>query len=894
MHDREKPEPPYSDRHGLEERVERALRSSRSAADVEMLARNVLTELASVVPIVQAALYVIDSEETTGPESRGSRRRPEPRLRMAASYAGTGDVGKSFALGEGLVGECARERRKLSVSDVPAEHFRIRSGLGVSAPRQLTFVPVSGANPVAAVLELATFEPLQPRDERFIARLAEGLAPIFHDRLPSFRRDQASRSSGPSLGSRHGSASEASRYRPELFARMGHELRTPLNSLLVLSQMLAENTDKNLTPKQMAFAQAINASGNELLALINEILELAKIESNALSVEPAEMTLEHLREHLELSFRQVAAQKGVAFRVDMRGALPAAIVTDPRRLQQILRNLVSNALELTEKGAVSLSVSPARFGWSSDHALLNQAQAVIAFGVSRSGGSSPSGERNAFGDVFGDAREGAQPALAHLHCTVSREVARLLGGELRVGAPDAGSTVTLYLPAVYDAPKVSVSAAALEESPDIGEKSPRVALPVASNGAEPEPAPAQARLMRTEDRVILTVAGDAGLEEALFRSAGARGYRSVTTTNIMSEMAAPTKALPAAVLLDLRAKDLEGWIVLDQLRQDPATRHIPVAVLVASEHALKARRMGAAVVLEQASPARVDAALTELELYAAERERRVLFVQLGAAPADKEILSLITAEGVDVRVTHSPEEGLAALRTERFHACIWSFDAAERGDLSSLDALPPLEQTPIIVYTGRPLKPEAALQLRKCSSTLMLKSAASAERLLHELSLHLYRPEAAYSSSQRHVLAKAARHPPELAGLRVLLIDADVRNVFAMTSALERHGALVSYADNVQGGLSLIDGEPSIAAVLSDAGLALENDHELLRHLRHARHPALPFIALASEPSATEQEGCLGAGASHYAAKPIAARRLISRLRVACADGAERGLVVCR
>jgi signal transduction histidine kinase/CheY-like chemotaxis protein len=670
----------------------------------------------------------------------------------------------------------------------------------------------------------------------------------------------------------------SSRSKAEFLANMSHELRTPLNSLLILSKLLVDNPEGNLTPKQVTFARTIHSSGNDLSKLINDILDLAKLESGTLIAEPCEITLTNLRAHVEQSFADVARQKALDFSVKIQDSVPESIVTDAKRLHQIVKSLLSNAFRFTERGHVSLVITLASYGWTRDNERLNRSESVIAFSVSDSGVGIPDEQQNVIFEAF--AHAGGMPkrrlGATGLGLSIARELAKLLGGELRVvSVPGSGSTFTLYLPSYFQPGQEPGRYAALEPTDPHGSRSGVAAL------ATPPARDGDSAVLANDDRVLLALELEPELTRSLLAWSSASGFTRVTSAAALADVAVIAKLDPAGILLDLQPAGLDRWVVLERLAQDPATRHIPVAVLAAPEHGRRARRVGAVAVIDPAAASgELEGALRDLEFFGRGRARRLLLVCTDPRECH-DAAGLLGGEGVELSLVSTAQEIREVLAGPRFHAAVVSLAGPEA--LACLDALlAGAGQLPLIVYAGRALSPEQKRALRQRAAACNLTTVESEERLLQQACIHMHRPSSMLSPAQHRLLAPAAERVPELAGIRILLIDDDVRNVFAMTSALERHGASVAYADNGKAGLELMDTAPDIAAVLVDIVLPDMDGYQVIREIRQrARGEFLPVIAVTAKAMSADRDRCFQAGATHYIAKPLDARDLISALRVA-------------
>jgi signal transduction histidine kinase/DNA-binding response OmpR family regulator len=708
---------------------------------------------------------------------------------------------------------------------------------------------------------------------------------------------------------------QTSQSKSEFLANMSHELRTPLNSLLILSKLLLENIEGNLTAKQLTFARTIHSSGNDLLLLINDILDLSKLEAGMLSVEPCEITLTNLRAHLEQGFIDVAAQKSVEFSMEIRPGVPESIVTDVKRLHQILKNLLSNAFKFTERGHVSLTIMQANYGWAREHERLNAAESVVAFSVTDTGMGIPEAQQRTIFEPFqaGGLSSRQRGGGKGLGLAIARELAKLLGGELGVvSVPGSGSTFTLYLPSHAMAARGQYAPgrsadSRRQNSGAVWSGAPGGAAPISQSSVAPaadgvtlDGAASAAGLSRAAgdhgeaggevgapgsvamrpERVLLVLDLDPELTRRLVQQAQKRGFTTLTSSDAVTDASAIEKLQPGAIVLDLRPPGLDRWILLDQLAHTPATRHVPIAVLAAPERWQLARRMGAVATLQSAADEHVGRALHDLEFYAPGQTRRLLLMQANS-PEYYEAHAAVSGVGVDIVGVAGPSEAVSAMANQRFHSALLTLGTSE--PLTSVDAvLAEAGDMPLLVYAPAPLSQERRRELARRSATHNLTVAESLERLLQESCVHLHRDAATLSAAQQELLARGAARAPDLAGMRILLIDDDVRNVFAMTSALERHGAVVAYADTGQAGLELLDAGPPVSAVLVDIVLPDMDGYQVTQQIRQrSGYASLPIIAVTAKAMTADREKCILAGATHYIAKPVDARHLLSALRVA-------------
>ncbi|HVR03846.1 MAG TPA: response regulator, partial [Polyangia bacterium] len=656
-----------------------------------------------------------------------------------------------------------------------------------------------------------------------------------------------------------------SKYKSEFLANMSHELRTPLNSLLILSDQLSRNVDGNLTARQVEFSRTIHASGNDLLALINDILDLSKIESGTVVVDVGEVTFKDLADYVERTFRHVAEQKKVEFVVDIARALPRAMHTDVKRLQQVIKNLLSNAFKFTERGSVTLAMRVATGGWSRDAATLESADVVVAFAVSDSGIGIPDDKQRIIFEAFqqADGTTSRKYGGTGLGLSISREIARLLGGEIRVESePGVGSTFTFYLPRAYvyvAPPRPTVAPLGILRPLTESSSPPTI---VVSQPFEDDP----------------TFAG------IMRDAARARGFKVVVALEGDTGLALARRYKPAAITLDLRLPDTDGWTVLDRLKHDPSTRHIPIHIVSADDQRTRGLKLGAVAFLQKpATEEALEKAFGDLGGFVDRRIKNLIVVE----DNDRErqsIVELVSDDDVETTAVASGQEALALLGTRRFDCMVLDLGLPDMRGLELIESIkkqPELRELPIIVYTGKELTRAQETELRRLTESIIVKDVKSPERLLDETALFLHRVEDAMPEPKRRLLQQLHHKDPVLAGRRVLVVDDDLRNIFAITSALERQDMIVTYAENGKDGLSALEKSDGVDVVLTDIMMPEMDGFEVMRAIREQdRFRDLPIIALTAKAMKSDRQKCLEAGASDYIAKPVDVEQLLSLLRV--------------
>ena len=696
---------------------------------------------------------------------------------------------------------------------------------------------------------------------------------------------------------------QASRYKSDFLANMSHELRTPLNSSLILAKLLSDNPEGNLSEEQVKFARTILSSGNDLLVLINDILDLSKIEAGQMDIRPESVPLSRLLSDMARTFEPMAKQKGLMLSATLDPALKAAMETDRQRLEQVLKNLMSNAIKFTETGSVTLNVTRA----PGDR---------IAFAVTDTGiGISKENQRAVF-DAFrqADGTISRRYGGTGLGLSISRELSRLLGGEITLtSAPGKGSTFTLTVPAVYDpanvAPRQEPLAAPLS--------SPFAAQPLAPpsifsppplaqhHSAERKPAqkatpdappPPTFRLIADDrenlapgDKVILVVEDDAAFAGILYDLAHEQSFKCLVAANAEDALIVTRQYMPSAVVLDVGLPDHSGLSVLDQIKRDAKTRHIPVHVVSGNDYTHAALSMGAAgYMLKPVKREELVEAFASLELRLSQRVRRVLIVEDDPVQADS-VGRLLKSQDIETVAVGTAAETLDYLREQTFDCMVLDLTLPDASGYQLLETLSQEEAysfPPVIVYTGRDLSYDDEQKLRRYSKSIIIKGAKSPERLLDEVTLFLHQVVSELSPEQQTLLKKAKSRDSMLEGRRILVVEDDVRNVYAVTNIFEPLGAVVQIARNGKEALTALEAskatpEAAIDLVLMDVMMPEMDGLTATRELRkQPEWKKLPVIMLTAKAMKDDQEKCLDAGANDYMAKPLDVEKLVSLVRV--------------
>jgi len=661
----------------------------------------------------------------------------------------------------------------------------------------------------------------------------------------------------------------ASRYKSEFLANMSHELRTPLNSSLILAKLLSENAKGNLEPEQIQFAHTIYAAGNDLLNLINDILDISKVEAGKLELAPDTIALPALAETMQTMFAPLAGQKRLVFSASVVPGTPASIHTDGQRLQQILKNLLSNAIKFTDDGQVALTIEARPDG-------------QIAFAVQDSGIGIAQDQQGIIFEAFrqADGTTSRRYGGTGLGLSISRDLAALLGGSIEVrSTPGKGSVFTLLLPPHMRAAESEAPARPFQ--PVAAPAHPAAATPPA---AAPAPFPDDRERSAANERTVLVIEDDVDFARILYDLAHELQYRCLVALNAADGLRAATEQVPDAILLDLGLPDSSGLDLLQKLKDTAAARHIPVHIVSANDRADAALQMGAVgYVTKPATRDRLKQVFQTLEGKFTQRLKHVLLVE----DDDRQrasVVELIGDDDVHITAVSTGAEALALLRTAVYDCMIIDLKLPDmQGNelLRTMAAEAIAAFPPVIVYTGRSLTRAEETELLKYSRSIIIKGARSPERLLDEVTLFLHRVESQMSAERQSMLKTARSRDRVFDGRRILLVDDDVRNIFSLTSALEQKGVTVEVGRDGFEALAKLDQVADIDLVLMDVMMPGMDGLEATRRLRaDPRFAKLPVIAITAKAMKDDQEQCMKAGASDYLAKPIDLDRLYSLLRV--------------
>ncbi|MGH8021573.1 MAG: response regulator [Opitutaceae bacterium] len=674
-----------------------------------------------------------------------------------------------------------------------------------------------------------------------------------------------------------------SKFKSDFLANMSHELRTPLNSLLILARILAENREQNLTSKQVQYAETIESSGADLLDLINDILDLAKIESGTVRLSVDDLDPDRLSKVLDAQFRPVADAKGLDFAINRQPGLPTHLRTDVRRLQQVLKNLLSNAFKFTETGSVTLDISTRKPGVTED------AGTLVAFSVIDTGIGISADKQQIIFESFQQAEAGTSRRFGGtgLGLAISRELARLLGGTLEIqSTPGSGSIFTLVIPAL--APEQETAAPSLQ--PEIPEP---MLSPAQSAAVRRAPAAVlehrsliadDREKLQADDRVLLIIEDDVNFARILLDLAHEKHFKAVVAPTAAAGISFAREIIPTAITLDIRLADNDGWMVLDCLKHEPRTRHIPVHVISVEAERERGLRLGAISCLKKpVSKDAIDETLTEMVSFVERPVKNLLVVEDNDVQRNT-ICELIGNTDVHTTAVATAAEALQAIEKTRFDCVVMDLMLPDTPGVELIRSIHDklgLKAPPVIIYTGKELTRQEETELRMLSETIIVKDAHSPERLLDETSFFLHRVQSRLPERQRRMIESVHRHDSVLSGRKALVVDDDLRNIFALTAALESYDMVVRFAESGVAALTLLQAEPDIDIVLMDVMMPEMDGHEATREIRKIeRFASLPIISVTAKAMRGDRDKCIEAGASDYITKPVGIEKLASLMRV--------------
>jgi len=861
--------------------------------DRNAVANKVLSELAELVNARYGAFYILEQREFA----------EESTLRLFAGYAQKSRklINQEFELSEGLVGQCAKDKERIRLSNVPAEYLQISSGIGSAAPIDLVILPVLFENNVKAVIELASFDNFSDTHIDFLDQLTESIGIVLNNIETNTRTEELLKQSqslagelsaqqeelrrandelhdkGRSLEEKAEQLTLTSKYKSEFLANMSHELRTPLNSLLILAQQLFENPEGNLTEKQRMFAKTIHSCGDDLIQLINDILDLSKIESGVIFADVMPVNFKEIASFAESTFKPISEAKNLKFEIDIEDGLPEMLETDMQRLNQILKNLLSNAFKFTEKGGVRLEIF--RPGAKHENPLSNT-ESVIAFSIIDTGiGIS----KNTQGIIF-EAFQQAEGSTSRkyggtgLGLSISKGFAELLGGTITVGSElGKGSVFTLYLPLKYKEEIKSPASNVLKENLPLSNSRTNL-IDTAELIIDDD-----RHNISAEDKVLLVIEDDLRFTKILIDKAHDFGLKVLVAISYLEIFESIQKYNPIAITLDVNMPESNGWKILKLLKADINFRHIPIHLISGEDNKLMAMKLGArSFNLKPLSNSSLDDLISGIVHFNQQIRKKILIIEDNEN--ELQVLNkMLSCDGIEVSTATTAKKGLALLKKDSFDCIILDFVLPDANGLDLLNRINTLKQpqTTIILHSARDFTQNELILLKRLNHKIITKTPTSHAYLLEEILNLLHIHKQFISPENINLLGSINTNSDVLEGKKVLVVDDDVRNLFALTAVFERSNIEVITAESGREALEILNSDKKIDIVLMDIMMPEMDGYETVQIIRkEAKHKYLPIIAVTAKAMIGDRQKCISSGASDYITKPVKTDQLLSLMRV--------------
>jgi len=904
--------------------------------DLNTVTRRILSELAQVADAQLGMFYILEQDEN----------EQNQKLKLFSAYAFNEEqnIQKEFGLGQGLVGQCAVEKERILLTNVPSNYLKIGSGLGESLPVSVVVLPVLFENQIKAVIELASFGEFSETHLDFLSQLTESIGIVLNTIEANTRTEELLAQSQSltdelritneelqdkahllakqkqEVEAKNNEVEEArksleekaeqlqltSKYKSEFLANMSHELRTPLNSLLILAQQLYENREGNLSEKQVRYAKTIHSCGDDLIQLINDILDLSKIESGYISTDFINVRFNEITSFVETTFKHVSENKNLKFTIEMDSKLPDTLETDVQRLNQILKNLLSNAFKFTEKGGVQLRIYEARRNWKQSNANLDNAKKVVAFEIRDTGIGISKDKQNIIFEAFQQAEGSTSRKYGGtgLGLSISRGLADLLGGSIELESEaGSGSTFTLYLPIDYNPNMVkkekqsslTVSEYKLAEvaGDDVAIQSVPT-IKVATQEAKEldvlneiinEVGDDRNNIVST-DKVLLVVEDDVRFAKIMIEKAHELNLKVVVATGFGDVFDLTNKYNPIAVTLDVKLPDASGWRILDLFKNDINFRHIPVHLISGEENRLLAMQRGArSFNLKPLKSEALGELFDDIVSYHEYRPKNLLLVE------DNELDSSLIAKMLDtgddiikIDIVNTGQEALALLQNKSYDCLVIDYMLPDIGGMDfvmKINDLKKVKMSPVLIYSAKDFSPKEKTQLKQYANRILLKDVNSVDLLLEEVVMHLHINHKDLKPEKQMIIENLRSREDVLASKNVLVVDDDVRNLFALTTAFERYNINTITAESGQEAINILADNNSIDMVLMDIMMPEMDGYETTQKIRREhKNSGLPIIAVTAKAMKGDREKCIEAGASDYITKPVKIDQLLSLMRV--------------
>jgi HAMP domain-containing protein/signal transduction histidine kinase/CheY-like chemotaxis protein len=904
--------------------------------DLKTVTKRILSELATVVTAHYGAFYIFSAEEEI------------PKLKLSAAYAYKSDkhIPQEFAIGEGLVGQCAFEKEKIIISNVPKDYIKISSSLGKAKPSNLVVLPVLFENNVKAVIELASLDTFTQTHLDFLSQLTESIGIVLNTIETNSRTEELLAQSQSLAGelkiqqeelrrtndelqdkalllvkqkneveAKNKEVEEArrsleekaeqltltSKYKSEFLANMSHELRTPLNSLLILAQQLYENAEGNLNDKQTRYAKTIHSCGDDLLQLINDILDLSKIESGFISANISKVHFSEISAFAETTFKPIAEARNLKFKIETDFSLPDSMETDSQRLNQILKNLLSNSFKFTEKGEVKLEIYDAKRNWKQGNSVtLDAAKRVVAFKISDTGIGIPQDKQAIIFEAFQQAEGSTSRKYGGtgLGLSISRGLAELLGGTIELESEvGKGSTFTLFIPLeIGDGTTIEnynklklVDAASVNPELDVLLNS----LKMTEEGIENKKFDAVDEMINETgddrnniipgDKVVLVVEDDLRFGKIMIEKAHSNDLKVVIASTYVEIFNFVSRYSPIAITLDVKLPDTSGWKVLDLLKNDLSYRHIPIHLISGEENKVLALRRGArSFLLKPLNNDQLDVLFQDILSFHQKEVKQLLIVEDNELESSQ-IVKLMREEKIEITIAETGQKALDLLKDKQFDTIILDYTLPDTTGMDLLNQINRDTQTltPIIIYSAKDFSKKELVELNKMSSSIVLKEANSLDRLLEETMMNLHINYQTLPSDKRRMMENIRMKNDILSGKKVLVVDDDVRNLFAITTVFERYNINVITAESGKEAINLMNDSDDIEMILMDIMMPEMDGYETMQKIRREhKNNNLPIIAVTAKAMKGDRQKCIEAGASDYITKPLKMDQLLSMMRI--------------
>ncbi|MDR7370180.1 HAMP domain-containing protein [Flavobacterium aquidurense] len=895
--------------------------------ELNSVTKKILSELATVVTAQHGLFYILQEDENFD----------DSKLNLIASYAYVKRKNSptQYAMGEGLIGQVAVEKERIILSNVPKDYIRINSGLGDAKPKDVIILPVLFEGQLKAVIELASLDTFSQTHLDFLEGLTESIGIVLNT-IESNSRTEELLVQSQSLANELKSQQEVlkntneeleekafllanqkeevelknqevevarkaleekadqltltSKYKSEFLANMSHELRTPLNSLQILANELIANRDGNLSEKQIQFAKTINSCGDDLIQLINDILDLSKIESGYISVDYNPISFDEISRFVESTFNPIAEAKHLRFKISMDDELPELMETDSQRLNQILKNLLSNSFKFTEKGEVQLKIYKAKNNWKITNPSLDNAEDVVAFEISDTGIGISKEKQNIIFEAFQQAEGSTSRKYGGtgLGLSISRGLSDLLGGSIELESEtNIGSKFTLFLPLQY----VDISEIEDIEYEDETDVKGRIkSLPSEKFNRSDidlffvDEIGDDRTDIKPGDKVLLIAEDNLTFAKIMLEQAHQNGIKAIVTTKGNDVVDFINQFHPHAITMDLNMPDTSGWKILDRLKTDFNLRHIPVYIISGEDERNKGLKRGARnFFLKPVKNDSLAYLFNDIHDFKNKKVKNLLVVDDNELELSR-IINAIDGDDITISSAKTASEAVTLIQEKSFDCIILDLVLP---DADGLDIITDLEnniagqETAIIIHSAADVTKKQKLKLNRFAHSIITKSAGSMEELIDQTALFMHRVHKELPDEMKEIIESFYLKEDVLPGKKVLLVDDDVRNLFALTTALERYGLDVISAESGQEAIDILNGNRDIDIVLMDIMMPEMDGYETMKRIRKdARHKDLTIIAVTAKAMKGDRQRCIESGASDYMTKPVNVEQLSSLMRV--------------